>query len=84
MRDKTFGHKETTVAMDLAEHTNGTNSATDRDTLFMLSGVALIVFGAGLILSNPLVRRYLGQAGIGSLAQAALPDIDRYLKLRAM
>lgn len=72
------------MAMDLAQHTNGSSSMTDRDTLFMLSGVALIVFGAGLILSNPLVRRYLGQAGVGSLAQAALPDIDRYLKLRSM
>jgi hypothetical protein len=71
------------VAMDLAE-TNGTNSMTDKDTLYMLSGVALIVFGAGLILSNPLVRRYLGQVVVGGLAQAALPDIDRYLKLRAM
>jgi hypothetical protein len=50
----------------------------------MLSGVAFMVFGAGLILSNPLVRRYLGGVGIGSLAQAALPDLDRYLKLRAM
>ena len=72
------------MAMDLAHHTNGSSSMTDRDTLFMLSGVALIVFGAGLILSNPLIRRYLGQAGVGSLAQAALPDIDRYLKLRSM
>ena len=71
------------MAMDLAQHTNGSSSMTDRDTLFMLSGVALIVFGAGLILSNPLVRRYLGQGGVGSLAQAALPDIDRYLKLRS-
>lgn len=70
--------------MDLAQQTNGSASMTDRDTLYILSGVALIVFGAGLILSNPLVRRYLGQAGIGSLAQAALPDIDRYLKLRSM
>jgi hypothetical protein len=68
--------------MDLAEHTNG--NSTDKDTLYMLSGVALIVFGAGLILSNPLVRRYLGQVGVGGLAQAALPDIDRYLKLRSM
>jgi hypothetical protein len=77
-------NKEIAVAMDLAQHTNGSSSMTDRDTLYMLSGVALIVFGAGLILSNPLVRRYLGQAGVGSLAQAALPDIDRYLKLRSM
>jgi hypothetical protein len=79
-----FHHKEIAVAMDLAQQTNGSSSMTDRDTLYMLSGVALIVFGAGLILSNPLVRRYLGQVGVGSLAQAALPDIDRYLKLRSM
>ncbi len=63
---------------------NHSESATDRDTLFMLSGVAFIVFGAGLILSNPLVRKYLGQVGIGNLAQTALPDLDRYLKLRSM
>jgi len=65
-------------------HSNHSDFAADKDTLFMLSGVAFIVFGAGLILSNPLVRRYLGQAGIGNLAQAALPDLDRYLRLRAM
>jgi hypothetical protein len=60
------------------------NGISDKDTLFMLSGVALIVFGAGLILSNPIAKRYLGQLGVGDLAQAALPDLDRYLKLRAM
>ena len=62
----------------------GMNGVTDKDTLYMLSGVAMIVFGAGLILSNPLVRRYMGQIGIGNLVQGALPDLDRYLKLRAM
>ena len=56
----------------------------DRDTLFMLSGVALMVFGAGLILSNPVVRKYLGEMGVGNLAQAAIPDLDRYLRLRSM
>jgi len=60
------------------------NEISDKDTLFMLSGVALVVFGAGLILSNPIARRYLGRFGVGDLAQAALPDLDRYLKLRAM
>lgn len=65
------------------EPSNNGNSS-DKDTLFMLSGVAMVIFGAGLVLSNPLVRRYLGQLGIGSLAQAALPDLDRYLKLRSM
>jgi hypothetical protein len=50
----------------------------------MLSGVALMVFGAGLIISNPIVKGYLGKFGLGNLAQAALPDLDRYLKLRSM
>jgi hypothetical protein len=71
--------KETTMA----EHSNN-HSELDRDTLFMLSGVAFLVFGAGLILSNPMVRKYLGQVGIGNLAQNAFPDIERYLRLRSM
>lgn len=68
--------------MAMETETNG--SGGDRDTLYMLGGVALVVFGTGLILSNPTVRKYLGQIGIGNLAQAALPDLDRYLKLRSM
>jgi hypothetical protein len=63
---------------------NGNGSFSDKDTLFMLSGVALVVFGAGLILSNPVAKRYLGQFGLGNLALGTLPDLDRYLKLRSM
>jgi hypothetical protein len=59
-------------------------NASDKDMLYMLGGVALIVFGAGLVLSNPLVRSYLSQIGVSNLAHAAIPDIERYLKLRAM
>jgi hypothetical protein len=70
------------MAMRLSEDTN--HFGTDKETLYMLSGAALILFGTGLILSNPTVRRYLGQIGIGSLLTAALPDVDRYLKLRNM
>jgi len=74
--------------MELLEpNYNGNGSGgngTDKDTLYMLAGVSLMIFGAGLILSNPVVRRYLGQLGVGNLAQAALPDVERYLKLRAM
>lgn len=58
--------------------------STDKDTLYLLSGAALIVFGAGLILSNPVVRKYMGQMGVGNLAKDLMPDIDRYLKLRSM
>jgi hypothetical protein len=37
-----------------------------------------------MILSNPVIRRYLGQLGVGNLVADALPDMDRYLKLRNM
>jgi hypothetical protein len=49
-----------------------------------LGGAAMVIFGAGLILSTPMVRRALGGAGIGNLLQAAIPDVERYMKLRAM
>ena len=71
------------MAMELMDSTANGNGS-DKDTLYMLGGVALMVFGAGLILSNPFVRRYMSQLGVGNLAQAAVPDIERYLKLRAM
>jgi hypothetical protein len=58
--------------------------SVDKDTLYLLGGAALIVFGAGLILSNPVVRKYMGQLGIGNLAKDLMPDVDRYLKLRSM
>ena len=50
----------------------------------MLSGVALMIFGAGLVLTSPIAKRYMGQLGIADLASLGLPDLDRYLKLRAM
>jgi hypothetical protein len=72
--------------MPTEEIQNGYNREADesRDTLFMMGGVALMIFGAGLIMSNPLVRRYLGQTNVGGFLSAAIPDVERYLKLRAM
>jgi hypothetical protein len=70
------------MAMEL--YKDGNHVGTDKETLYMLGGAALILFGTGLILSNPTVRRYLGQLGVGSLLTAALPGLDRYLKLRNM
>lgn len=72
------------MSMDLMEQLNNQSDNETRDTMFLLGGAALVVFGAGLILSTPAIRRFLGGAGIGNLAQAALPDFQRYLKLRAM
>jgi hypothetical protein len=65
-------------------HDVSEGDSNGKDTLYMLGGVALVVFGAGLILSNQTVRKYLGQMGVGGLIQSAVPDVERYLKLRAM
>ena len=69
------------MALELLETTaNG----SDKETLYLLGGISMIVFGAGLILSNPSIRGYMAQMGLGNLAGAAMPDIQRYFKLRAM
>ena len=36
-----------------------TGSSSDRDTLFMLTGIAFMVFGAGLVLSNTTVQKFV-------------------------
>jgi hypothetical protein len=65
-----------------------------RDTLLLSSGLALIIFGAGLIMAHPVIRKAV-QAGLGALVPElgeplkstvgnVLPDVERYLKLRAM
>ncbi len=63
---------------------NGSNDSYDKSTLFLFGGLALVIAGAGLIASHPAVRRYLGQASVGELVGAAVPDLERYLELRAM
>lgn len=71
------------MALDLMESTANGN-AGDKDTIYLLGGVALMVFGAGLVLSNPTIRRYMSQFGVGNLAQTVIPDVERYFKLRGM
>jgi hypothetical protein len=71
------------MAVEIMNRTDESN-APDKETLYMLGGVALMIFGAGLVLSNPMVRRYLGQVGLGNFATAALPDLERYFRLRSM
>jgi hypothetical protein len=70
-----------------------TNSEV-RDTLFIAGGIALMAFGAGLILAHTGIRRSVMagltpllpqpqgsiQAGLGGL----LPDVERYMKIKGM
>jgi hypothetical protein len=60
-----------------------------RDAVLLAGGIALVVFGAGIILAHPAIRRtVLGSvAPLGSLGSGiggVLPDVERYLKLKAM
>jgi hypothetical protein len=58
--------------------------ASDRETMLLFGGLACMVFGAGLVLSNRAIRRYLGEVSPGQLLETAMPDVQRYMKLRAM
>jgi hypothetical protein len=64
-----------------------------RDTLLLAGGAALVLFGTGVLLAHPAARRALlgkltpmlsGQDGAKSSLAGVLPDVERYLKLRAM
>ena len=71
------------MAVEIMHQKDDVNGS-DKEALYMLSGLALMIFGAGLVLSNPTIRRYLGQVGLGNFASAALPDLERYFRLRSM
>ncbi len=72
---------------------NGHDSS--RDFMFFAGGLALMVLGAGLIAAHPAVRKTLktgldsvlpevqNRLGLGTVS-ALVPDIQRYMKLRAM
>ena len=63
---------------------NEREDSANKDTLFMLGGVALLVVGAGLVLTSPIAKKYMGQLGLGNLTGGIVPDIERYFKLRSM
>ena len=71
------------MAMQI-ENTYYSISTTTRDTLYAFSGAALMMLGAGLILANPKVRKYVSQLDSRTLRLAAVPQLQRYLKPRQL
>jgi hypothetical protein len=72
---------------------NARENSETTDTLLFAGGVALMIFGAGMLMASPGIRRTLlgsltpllpGQSGSHGALGAVLPDVERYLKLRAM
>lgn len=73
---------------------NNNSSSENNETLYLMGGLALMVLGAGLVLSNPTVRNTMS-AGLASVLpelQGKLgvnfadvgTDIKRYMKIRSM
>jgi hypothetical protein len=72
---------------------NSTENSEVRNTLLLAGGVALMVFGAGMLLASPIVRQVVlggltpllpGQDGAEEGLAGVIPDVQRYLKLKAM
>jgi hypothetical protein len=65
-----------------------------QDIVKLSRGVAMMVVGAGMILSSPSVRRLLtsslasampeGENPLEAGLAGILPDIERYMRIRAM
>lgn len=70
--------------MDMLHAANNGDSEESLNTLMMFGGLALVTLGAGMILTSPIVRKYLGGFDVGKLLQAAGPDFERYMKLKSM
>ncbi len=91
---------ETTQPQTGLAGSNGTETGNENATseaigmIAIAGGAALVVFGAGLILSHPGVRR-LAIAGLSRAMPdletplkagiaGLIPDVERYMKIRAM
>jgi len=70
------------------------NDGSDtRDTLLLAGGIAVMIFGAGMLMSSPTIRRTVlgglqpllsGSDKGGRPLGALLPDVERYMKLKGM
>jgi hypothetical protein len=82
------------ASMEHNERGNGNGSSDSKDTIYLMGGLALMVLGAGLMMTHPGVRKAVsaGVSGVLPDLQGKLlpdltalgPDIQRYMKLRSM
>jgi hypothetical protein len=71
-----------------------TSSSESKDMLYLVGGLALLIAGAGLIMAHPDVRRQLRSGlermlpgipeNLTSGLSTVVPDLQRYMKIRAM
>ncbi len=75
-------------------HTDGNEDSEARDILCLSGGAALIILGAGLVMTHPALRKS-AKAAFAALmpefeqplkagVRGVLPDVERYLRLKAM
>jgi hypothetical protein len=57
---------------------------SQRDAVYILGGATLALLGAGLLLSNRAVRERLGRLDFRGMLAVAMPDVERYLRIRSM
>ena len=55
-----------------------------RDNPLLFGGVALMMLGAGMVLTSPVVRKYLASVNLAGLLQGAAPEFERYFKSKAL
>ena len=74
---------------------NGGNGSSDgKDMLYVAGGLALMVLGAGMIISHPAIRKSISaglssvlpdlQSKFGPDLSTLGPDIQRYMKIKSM
>lgn len=76
------------------EHNGNGDNNDSKDMMYLFGGAALMILGAGLVMTHPSVRKTVSaglaavvpglQGKFGPDLTALGPDIQRYLKLRSM
>ena len=75
-------------------HENNNDSSDSKDTIYLMGGLALMVLGAGLVMTNKNVRSAVNagvsavlpqlQGKLGFDISGIGDDVQRYLKLKSM